>query len=105
VVTGVHNILPTELTLFSFLFVAAVGRFHGQIPKGPTIIVLWVKDPNHNNEVQAELLEEASNLVTSVFESRKSILFEISEGVLVYYHKLDLRLANRTIHKHLSKLG
>jgi hypothetical protein len=82
-----------------------VARFHSNVPKGPTLIVLWVKDPNLSKEEQEELLEEASNLVTSSFESLQSELFEISEGVLVQYEKLDLRLSNRTIHKHLSKLG
>jgi hypothetical protein len=84
---------------------SVVAKFSGNIPKGPTCVTLWCKDPSLSVEDQNEYLEESSNLITASFESLQTETFEICDGQLVQYLKLDLRLANRTIQKHLSKLG
>jgi hypothetical protein len=96
---------PFSFFLSFYFCDSVVAKFSGNIPKGPTCITLWCKDPSLSVEDQNEYLEESSNLITASFESLQTETCEIYEGQLVQYLKLDLRLANRTIQKYLSKLG
>ena len=74
------------------------------IPKGPTSIVFWIRDPNCTPEEQKEILEESANLVTANFLSLLTEIIKVCEGYFALYIRFDLRLANKTIQKHLSKL-
>lgn len=76
---------------------------YSQIPKGPTCIVLWAKEDT-SPETQEEVLEDAVNLLTSNFDCPQQEKLEPVKGRFAVYLKLELRLSNKCIYRHLEKL-